>query len=241
MSKPDRPPSDLERPRGAIRNIRDLRRHCGGETGLVRSNETIGYNPNTVPSCQCRDGGIQVNRRSPFQHSAHPWHVGQPVADPPQPALPDEARQRLIDGCAAAEIEEGGCAHPPSSTVCGHPLHDLLGYGSHVITPSTQPRFSVRNRLCISHFVEDVLAGAHKPGSRPGGPVGSVRARPPAPARPRVPWILPSSCGRVSPPVRPSPWGPSAAVGSRTAGRGEQAPGRSSPRKIKPGMGMSVP
>ena len=137
MAKPDRSSIDLERPRVAVRQIRGLRWNSVGEAELVRGHQAVRHNPNTVPACESLDGGIQVNRRSPLQHGAHPGHVVQPTPGPPQLTRLDEARQCLVDSIPTTEIEEVlRRAHPLSSTMGGHPFHDFVGYAGHFVAPS---------------------------------------------------------------------------------------------------------
>ncbi len=135
MPEPDSPSVDLERPRVAVRHVADLRGHGIGEAKLIRGYQAIRHDPHTVPSCQRCNGGIQIDRRWPIQHVADPGHVVQAVAHPAQPSRLDETRQSLVDGLAAAEVQEvSGRAHPASAIVGGHPLPDLVGDSSHWIT-----------------------------------------------------------------------------------------------------------
>ena len=56
----------------------------------------------------------------------------QAMANPAQPSRLGETRQGLVDGVAAAEIQEVlRRAHPPSAIVEGYPLHDLVGDSGH--------------------------------------------------------------------------------------------------------------
>ena len=59
------------------------------------------------------------------------------MADTAQPAGGfHEARQSLVDGRTAGDVQKVlRRAHPRSSIVVGHPLHDLVGYAIHWITP----------------------------------------------------------------------------------------------------------
>ena len=135
MSEPDRSSVDLERPRVAVRHVADLRGDRVRETQVIRSHQTIRHDAETVPPCQCCDGGIQVDRRGPLQHVADPGHVVKSVSDPAQLAGFDEARQGLVNGLTAPEVQEVlGRAHPPSAGVRGHPIHYLAGHTRHWIT-----------------------------------------------------------------------------------------------------------
>ena len=91
VSEPDGSSIYLEQPRVAVRHIADLRGHRVGEAQLMRGHQTVRHVSRTIPSCQCFDGGIQIDRNRLIQQLADPRHVIQAMAYPAQPSSPGQA------------------------------------------------------------------------------------------------------------------------------------------------------
>lgn len=71
MPKLDRSSIDLDRPCGTIRYIAGPRWNRVREAELVGGRHAIGHDLDAVPSCDCRDSSIEIDRRGPLQHSAN--------------------------------------------------------------------------------------------------------------------------------------------------------------------------
>ena len=132
MAEEDRSTIDLERPGGAIGHVAGLGGYGVGQAELIRGYQSVGHDPNAVPPCDRLDGGIQFDGRGSLQHTADPRQVVESVADPAQPAGLHEARQGLVDGLTACNVQEVlRRAQPGRSIVFGDPRHDLVGRSLH--------------------------------------------------------------------------------------------------------------
>ena len=157
MAEEDRSTIDLERPSGAIGHVARLRGHGVGEAKLIRGYQSIGHDPDAVPTCDRLDGGIQIDGRRSLQHTADPRQVVESVADAAQPAGFHEAGQGLVDGLTAGNVQEVlRRAQRRCSIVFGDPLHDLIGRSIHWIA-SASP-LSVRNLYDFSSLVNRQMA-----------------------------------------------------------------------------------